>query len=154
MKAKQLHLGLLGLLGLIAFLIFGGWWWAQGQLGSRVSQLQKLNADAILANQQVENLHKLQADYDSLASLTAQVQSVLPPQKEQADVIAQISQLAADNGVELSGLTFDSTQGLPSDKSQSQPASIGGIFVMPVHFSTTSSYQNLANLLKNFENQE
>lgn len=154
MKAKQLFIILLtGLLvlgvgGLISFGV------AQSTLGNKISQLQRLAGDIQLENDQIARLKQLESDYKHVEPLAAKVASVLPQQKEQADVIAQIATIVRNNGLELDGLTFEDTKGLPDERSQTQTGPLGGILIMPVRFQTNSNYKQLQSMLRNFEQQQ
>ncbi len=152
LKPKQVYFGLIILL---AVLLVGGlisFSSLQKQLGKKIANLTRVDSDIVLENQQIGKLQQLQTDYQQVQPLADQVQAVLPPQKNQAEVVAQIATIVQGRGLVLSGLTFDTTQGLPSDQSQTQPAiGVSGIFVMPVKFETTGSYNKIEALLKSFE---
>lgn len=153
MTPKQFNYILWTLVGIVVGGALIGFILTQQTISQRISNLQRLSGDIEVENQQLEKLRVLEADYKKYEPLAAKAQTVLPNQKQQSEVVAQISTLARNNGMELKGLTFDATEGLPNEKSQTQPGSIGGILVMPVRFEATGSYQQLQNLLKNFEQQ-
>ena len=153
MTPKYLHYGLLGLIGITVIGTLIGFVLSQQQISKRISSLQQLSSDIVIENEQLERLRNLESDYKKYEPLATKAQTILPNQKQQSEVVAQISTIARSNGMELKGLTFDATQGLPSDRSQTQPGSIGGILVMPVRFEATGTYQQLQNLLQNFEHQ-
>src|SRR5687767_7719053 len=153
MTPRTLHYTLLGLIGLIVLVTLGGFFFAQKQINTRILSLQKLSGDIAIENQQLERMRHLESDYKEYEPLATKAQSVLPDQKQQSEVVAQISTIAHSNGMELTGLTFDPTQGLPSERSQTQPGTIGGILVMPVRFEAKGSYAQLQSLLQTFERQ-
>lgn len=153
MTPKILHYALLGLIGTVIVGTLVGYVLAQQQVNSRIVSLQQLSGDIAIENEQLQRLRSLESDYKKYEPLAAKAQTILPDQKQQSEVVAQISTIARSNGMELKGLTFDATQGLPSERSQTQPGSIGGILVMPVRFEATGTYQQLQSLLQNFERQ-
>ncbi|MBI4101050.1 type 4a pilus biogenesis protein PilO [Candidatus Microgenomates bacterium] len=154
MKPKQLYIFLLSLFAAVIAAGLIGYGLGHRLLASKISSLKKLSGDITLESEHIDNLQRLQADYQKIQPLADKAQSVLPAQKQQAEVIAQIGTIVKNNGLELAGLTFESTQGLPDEKSQSKPATIGGILVMPVRFQTTSSYSQLQSLLASFEKEQ
>ncbi len=154
MKAKQLFWVVVALLVLSVVGGLGGFWLSHQMLGTRITKLQRLTGDILLENDQINRLKKLDADYRQIEPLAQKVASVLPAQKAQADVVAQIATIVRNNGLELGGLTFESTKGLPDERSQTQAGSLSGILIMPVRFQTTSSYAQLQSMLLNFEQQQ
>jgi hypothetical protein len=153
MNPKQLHFGLWGLIGLVLLVGLGSFIIVQRTISQKVAKLQQLSGDVVIENQRLQRLRKLEEDYEAYEPLATKAKSILPDQKQQSEVVAQISTIARSNGMDLTGLTFDPTQGLPNERSQTQPGSIGGILVMPVRFEARSSYQQLQSLLREFERQ-
>lgn len=154
MKPKKLFIILNVLLGIVLVGGLGGWYLAQRSLTSRIGRLQRLTGDILLENDQINRLKQLTADYKRIEPLAEQVQSILPAQKAQADVVAQIATIVRSHGLELSALTFEATKGLPDERSQTQTGPLSGIFIMPVRFQTTSSYGQLQAVLSSFERQQ
>lgn len=154
MKPKQLTYILVALLAMIFILGIAGFVYGQGQLSVKIRQIQKTSADIKLQTQELEHLAKLEKSYQQIAPLDKKAQSVLPTQKQQSEVIAQITTLIKRNGMNIDGLTFEKTSGLPSETSQTQPGSVGGILVMPVKFQATATYQQMIGLLSSFEQQQ
>lgn len=154
MKPQRLHLiliiliALLGLGGIVGYYLF----WQQ--LSARITTLSKTASDLALEFDQTKRLQKLEAQYANIEPLALTAQGVLPVQKEQAEVVAQISTIVRGNGLSINGLTFDTTKGLPSEQSQTLPGKIGGILIMPVRFQTAGSYGQIQALLRSFESQQ
>ena len=154
MRAKQLYIVLIGLLSLAVVGGLTAFWLSHRVLGTRIAKLQRLTGDILLENDQINRLKKLEADYKRIEPLAVRVNSILPAQKAQADVVAQIATIVRNNGLALGGLTFDTTKGLPDERSQTLAGQQPGILIMPVRFQTTSSYGQLISVLNNFERQQ
>ncbi len=154
MKPKVLTYILILILVAILAIGFGGFVYGQSILDKKVQDIQKVSADIKLQTQELEHLAKLEKNYQLIAPLDKKAQSVLPAQKQQSEVIAQISTLIRRNGMSVDGLTFEKTAGLPSEKSQTQPGQVGGILVMPVKFQVTATYAQMIGLLASFEQQQ
>lgn len=154
MKPKQLTFVLFGVLGLVIVLGIGGFVYGQKLLSTKIQQIQRISADIKLQTQELEHLAKLEKNYQQIAPLDQKAQSVLPTQKQQSDVVAQITTLIKRNGMSIDGLTFEKTSGLPSETSQTQPGKVGGILVMPVKFQATATYSQMISLLSSFEQQQ
>lgn len=154
MKPKQLYFVLLGLIGLITVGTLGAYYMLHGTLNAKIASLKKISGDITLENEQIDRIKKLEKDLREIEPLAEKAQAVLPQQKQQDEVVAQISTIVRNNGLSISGLTFEATKGLPDDKSQTEASSISGILLMPVHFNTVSTYQQLTDLLLSFERQQ
>lgn len=154
MKPNQLYYGLLGLLALVIIGGLAGFWIAHKQLDNKISTLRKLSGDLSLENDQISRLQKLESQYKQIEPLANKASSVLPDRKHQDEVVAQVSTIVKNNGLELAGLTFDDTSGLPDERSQTIASGIGGISVMPVRFQTTGRYEQLDAMLRDFEKQQ
>lgn len=154
MKAKQLYFLLLGGLAIVVLATVVGFFTGHKQLNGRVGELRKASADLVIANQELSRLDKLRAQYAEIRPLAEKASSVLPTQKEQDQVVAQVAKIVARQGLGLAGLSFKQTDGLPDERSQSLPAEIGGILMMPVQFETSGTYRQIQSLLLSFERQQ
>ncbi len=154
MKPKKLYFVLLGLIGLLTALTFAMFIFGQQLLSKRITEIQTLSGDIQLQTEQIQSLQTQEKDFAEIAPLAEKAQSILPSQKDQAEVVAQISSIVAQSGLPLGGLAFESTQGLPSDKSQTIPGKVSGILIMPVNFETSGTYAQLQGLLQAIEKQE
>lgn len=154
MNPKKFFFTLLGI-SLVLLLAVGiSFWMANHQLNQKIIKLNKLNTDLILENEQISRLKKLQAQYNDIRPLAEKASAVLPDQKAQDQVVAQVAAIVNKSGLDLSGLTFEKTTGLPDEQSQTTASGIGGIQVMPVRFQTTGNYRQLQAMLLNFEKQQ
>lgn len=154
MKPKQLYIILLSTIGVVTLGGLAAFVLTQKPLSLRITKLRRLSADIVLETEQISRLRSLEADYKKIEPLALKVQSVLPAQKQQGEVVAQVSTIVRNNGLSLTALTFDTTSGLPDERSQTVAGTIGGILIMPVRFETTGSYQQLAALMRSFEQQQ
>ena len=154
MSPKQLSIILSGLLSLIIIGTLTAFVLIHRTINTKIIRLQRLSGDVVLENEQINRLRNLEADYKKNEPLALKAQSVLPNQKQQSEVVAQISAIVKGNGMELSGLSFEQTKGLPDEKSQTIAGRVSGILTMPVRFDSTGSYQQLQGLLQSFERQQ
>jgi Tfp pilus assembly protein PilO len=154
MKPKQLYFMLLALTVTLALATIAVFILSQRKIDSKITKIQHLSADVELQDDRLTELKRLEKDYQELLPLINKVKNILPEQKQQAEIIAQISTLATQSNLELTNLSFQSTTGLPGPTSQTENATIGGIKTMPVSFKITGSFSQLLNLLEKFEHQE
>jgi Tfp pilus assembly protein PilO len=154
MSAKRFFYVLAGILVLMGLGITGGFYYAQRQLAANITSLNHLASEIEIENREKTRLESLQRNFRTIEPLAAKVQAILPAQKQQGEVVAQISQIVTSRGIPLTGLAFDTTKGLPNDKSQTQASKIGGIAVMPVKFQVDATSTQLQALLKALEQQE
>ena len=120
MTSKHLYFGMIGIIVLlIAGLIFGAYG-ADQLLQSQSKQLVNNRLQtSVLAQEQTELIQAKQdvKKYQNLATVT---QNIVPQDKDQAETVLQIVNLANKNGVALASITFPSSSlGLQTGQSAS-----------------------------------
>jgi|ERR1017187_1407809 hypothetical protein len=120
MTSKHLYFGMIGIIVLlIAGLIFGAYG-ADQLLQSQSKQLVNNRLQtSVLAQEQMELIQAKQdvKKYQNLATIT---QNIVPQDKDQAETVLQIVNLANKNGVALASITFPSSSlGLQTGQSAS-----------------------------------
>lgn len=154
MTPKQLYFTLLGVIGVLTLSLGAGFVLGHQRLDSRISELEQLQADNVLANERIRQLEDLEANYEEIQPLAVKIRSILPTEKKQAEVAAQVEKVVGSAGLRLNSISFEATQGLPSDTSQTTKSPVGGTLVMPAQFNITGTYGQLQDMLRKFENQE
>lgn len=154
MKPKQLYFTLLAFSIVIAAAILAMFFFGQRQIETRVTVIEKLSADVEIQENRLKELKKLEAEYQELLPLINKVKNVLPEQKQQAEIIAQIAKLATQSNLKVNDLSFQATSGLPGPITQTENVAVGGIKTMPVTFEIDGSFEQLQSLLQKFEKQE
>lgn len=166
MNSKKMYFILLGLIiGITAAGSFGAYT-GNALLQKKSDELAGLKLEqysnqidqniALRANEKVE-------EYKDVIEL---VQTVIPQDKDQAQTIAEILQIANEAGVSLNGFTFTGSsldaaqpkklkEGTPKPISQLTPVTgLGGIYAMEVNTSSSSSveFSNFIMFLQKLEN--
>jgi len=101
------------------------------------------------ADQQIEDIGKLRAQYKhDVVPLQAQINAALPKTKNQTEILAQIQHVASDVGLSISGVAFAGSAG-PSATSQAVKS--GLVLALPVTFQTTGTYAQLEAFLSKME---
>ena len=149
MTSKQLYFVLLGAICAMVLALVGG---AYGMNKLLQAQAARLSDDrlhvAVLDDQQTQ-LDKAKADVDKYQDLGNVVKSVVPQDKDQAQTVRQIVNIASANGVPLSSISFpNSTLGTAKTKgtssslqlSQLTPvAGIKGMYTLQLTIQTNNS---------------
>jgi hypothetical protein len=124
LNSKNLRLILLGLLGLsfilFAIIIFLG----LSALGSESRHMVELKVQSQTADNQLSNLEQSKKDIEKYSYFKDVAKSVIPSDKDQAEAVLEINQMADAAGLSIQSITFPaSTLGaLPSVSSDTQDA--------------------------------
>lgn len=154
MSPKNLSHILTGLIGVLVALALAGFWFGHQELDEKAGELSHRLTDTNLINEQIRSLQSLERQYEEVQPLEEQVYQVLPTGKQQSRVSLQLNQIVNNAGLNLRGLTFDSTSGQPGERSQTLSSNVPGVLVMPVRFTISSDYQDFLRLLRSIENQQ
>lgn len=107
MNSKRVYFLTLGLIGLLLVGLVAGTFGANNLLQAKSAKLKdlKLNSE-VLANQQ-RQLTKAKQDVAKYGSLEHIAQTIVPQDKDQAEAVREIANLASDSGIgQLSSITF------------------------------------------------
>lgn len=141
MTSKQLHLSLLIALGVLFLGLLGGVYGTNKLLTNQANTLLGLKAkDQALAQEQLI-LNKAKKDVAAYDSLNQIAQAVVPQDKNQAEAVQEIVNIAAANGVTLASINFPaSTLGLSPSGAASTGTSSGSTgTVRPVSGNSKSA---------------
>jgi hypothetical protein len=166
MKAKQLYFVLIGLCCLAFLAIFGVAFGANKILGQQATKLSNLRALNTAAQNEQTSLLQDKADIIKYGNLNTIAASIVPQDKDQAQAVRQIVNIAAANGIKLTSITFPtSTLGATSSGSpkpgltQLEPVNgISGVYnlqititLAPQDQTPTVPYSSFLNFLSGLE---
>ncbi len=151
---KQLFITLVTIVSLVIMVGLVGFWMSHRALAGKADNLSVLMTDISVINERLTSLEQLEQEYAELADLRDSVYKILPEEKEQAKVALQLQAIVSSVGLELRGLSFESTSGRPGEISQTLTSSIPNVRIMPVRFQIVSSYQEFIQLLEALENNK
>ena len=142
MKPKQFFYVLIGLFSALVVAGAGGYYLALQQLKGQSIKLSVGRADQAEADSRIENLTRLQRQYnrDILPILPLLDQS-LPRDKKQTEILTQLQNIAAQVGLQITAVSMPSPLGLPT--STSQTIKSGTILALPITFQLSGSYDQL-----------
>jgi hypothetical protein len=106
MTSKRLHLIMIAVLVLLFIGLVGGAYGINTLLASRADKLVTLKAKGQALAQEQLSLNQAKKDITTYAGLDKIAQSVVPQDKDQAEAIREIVNLAATNNVSLASITF------------------------------------------------
>lgn len=109
MTAKRLYFGLLAIVGLLIVGLVGGVYGTNQLLSSEANTLTGLKAKSQALTQQQEGLASAKKDVQKYASLEAIAEAVVPQDKNQAEAVRELVNIAAANNVSLGAITFPSS---------------------------------------------
>jgi hypothetical protein len=110
MKARHLYYTLVGVVVLLCAGLFGIAYATNAILGPQATKLSKLKADAQALQDQESTLAKNKKDIKRYADLNTIAETVVPQDKDQAEAVREIVNIAAQSGIQkLSSITFPSS---------------------------------------------
>jgi Tfp pilus assembly protein PilO len=156
MTAKKFYIALIGLIALSFIAVAGSYSWGSGQLESEALAVSDLKADYDVTQEAILKLQKAQTDTEEVDSVVEILDRLLPEQKEQDKLIADIIYTAtAEAGIPFSKVDTFSFQGgtEPNSLSGTTPSKEGaGVYEYPFSISISSiSYDTLLKLLQEIE---
>lgn len=128
MSSKRLHTVLIGIVALLFVCLLGGVYGVNKLLTSETDNLVVLKAKSQALTQEQTSLNKAKKDALRYENLNKIAQAVVPQDKNQAEAVREIVNIAADNGITLAAINFPaSTLGnLPNGTAApATPASAG-----------------------------
>jgi Tfp pilus assembly protein PilO len=151
MKPKLFFFIVLGSLVVIAGLGGAGYYYGLNYIHTQSNELAVQLAEQKAADAQIESLTKLEVKYQKeIVPIIPLVDGILPRNKKQSEILAQIERLAASNGLGFDGISIPPPGGLPS--SVSQTINAGNVLAMPINFSVEGSYAKLETFTAQLEN--
>jgi len=126
MTSKRLHLVLLIALGLLLIGLIGGVYGTNKLLGGQADKLLGLKAKDQALSQEQLTLNQAKKDIKTYEGLNKIAQAVVPQDKNQAEAVQEIVNIASENGVALSSINFPaSSLGLLPNGSSTTSGSSG-----------------------------
>jgi hypothetical protein len=106
MNSRRVYFGLLGLIGLLSIALIIGAYGANNLLAARAKTLTGLKAQSAALAQEQISFELAKKNIQKYAGLEQIAQAVVPQDKNQAQAVRQIVNIAAANGVSLGSITF------------------------------------------------
>lgn len=106
MTSKRLYYLLIGAIAALCVALIGGTYATNSLLTSRAGQLTQLKAKSQALNQEQLSLNQAKKDIKNYSGLEKITRAVVPEDKNQAETVRQIVNIAAANGINLANITF------------------------------------------------
>jgi len=106
MNAKRMHFLLLGLLVLSLLGLLGGAYEINGLLGSQATKLANLKSREQTLEAQQTGLKKAKKDINTYGELSKLTSQIVPQDKDQAQTVRELVNIAADAGVKITTISF------------------------------------------------
>lgn len=131
---KRLYFLLIAVIGLAVIGLAAGAYGANNLLASRAAKLTALKAKSQALDQEQQGFLKARQDIKTYSGLEKIAQAVVPEDKDQAQTVREIVNIAAANGISLSAINFPasslggtgapSAQGVATSQSSSAASSL------------------------------
>jgi Tfp pilus assembly protein FimV len=125
MSSKRLNRLLLATIALLIVALGGGVYAVNGVLGQRADKVTKLKAKSQALDQEQVQLTKAKQEIKQYAGLYKTAQAVVPEDKNQAEVVREIVNVASANNIKLASISF------PASTLGSSPAGVTGTQAAP-----------------------
>jgi hypothetical protein len=106
MSSKRLYFLLIGFIGLLFVGLIAGTYGANNLLSNQANQLTSLKAKSLAIGQEQASLKKAKEDVIKYSDLDKIAKSVVPQDKDQAEAVREIVNIAALYNVSLSAINF------------------------------------------------
>lgn len=140
---------------LIAFIGIGvvGLYFANQKLTGIAKETAKLKADVSIGQQQLVAYQKTKDQVDALSYVSDLANKVLPADKDQSAIVAEVSEFALRSGVTISQINFSDVAKPASSGVKKSLVIPKGVSVIPVtvQLQAGAKYDNLLTFLKTLE---
>lgn len=158
MTSKRLYFILVAALSLLVIGFLGGAYGANLVLQQQAQTVLKARSKSASLEQQQVQLNRAKASIIKYKEVGAIAKSIVPQDKDQAQAVREIVNVAAQNGVELGTITFPTstlggaTSGAGASKlSQLKPATgISGVYTLQITVQSDSTRPSDYNKFINF----
>ena len=106
MNSKRLYFALLGLIGLLFVGLLFGTYSANQLLAKKADRLSTLKAESQALSDERLTLRKAKGDIAKYESLEKIVKTVVPEDKDQAEAVRELVNIAASKGISLGSISF------------------------------------------------
>ncbi len=104
--SKRLYFVLIALIGLLLFGLVAGAYGANRLLTTRAAKLTNFKAESLALDQQQLSLATAKKEVKTCVSLRQIAQSVVPEDKDQAEAVREVVNIAGANGINLGAINF------------------------------------------------
>lgn len=156
MTPKRLYFAMIGCLALAILGSLGGIYWANGMLKSKSQTVAGLMAERDAQTDQINKLRSSKNTADQSQKLNDLINSLLPKQKKQENLVADIIYTSTKQaGVldsQITNISFNNSGAPTSLSGTSQSKDIQGVYVYPFTLQLKDiSYQTMLQLFSEFE---
>jgi len=124
MNNKQLRMVLLGLLGLLILLFAALSYLGVSQINKKGQKVVDLKLQNVVLESQIENLVQAKKEISQYVYFKSIANSVIPNDKDQAQAVLDLTQMAQESGILIQNITFPSSNlGVRSTESNSSTSS-------------------------------
>jgi len=146
MSSKRLYYLLIGLITVLFVGLLAGTYGANSLLSNQADKLTALKAKSMALTEEQLTLNEAKKDVQKYASLEQIAQTVVPEDKDQAEAVREITNIAAASGVSLASINFPaSTLGTSTDVTST--SSTGAAATAPAISSANSPTDRLSQLV-------
>jgi hypothetical protein len=119
MNPKRFFFVFLGIISTLILLSGGGYYWGYTKIHTTSDNLSQELANQAATDDQLTAIGRLQFTYNrDIKPILPLIDQALPRTKNQTEILSQLQRIAGDSGLALTGVSFPSAVGLPSNLTQ------------------------------------
>ncbi|HIA92077.1 TPA: hypothetical protein EYO12_03105 [Candidatus Saccharibacteria bacterium] len=131
------------------------YYFVQNDLESNLELIREKTAELDTIDEKARLLNDTKIELQTLKdqNIDQKISTILPDVKNQPQAIQNLYSIFDQNKIELTGITFESTEDEPNNTSQSTATDVTGVLSLPVEltFNPEMSYSKAKNLIKDLQ---
>ena len=134
----------------------GVFYLVDGQLQTKADDVNSLKAELEILDLKIQNSRSAAEELDKFRDVEAIINDVLPPEKIQNDIVAEILAIASDNQTSVESISFPSSGDAQNfASSQTEPvAGVPGVLAVAIQLDLTADFASTLSLLEDFEGNQ
>lgn len=150
MNPKQFFYILIGVLGVTLSAGGAGYYFAVQALNEHSTELAVKLASAANTSEEIDRLNRLKLQYSrEIEPILSAMDTALPREKKQTEILAQLQNLAGEQGLVITSVNMPSPLGVPT--AVSQTVKTGEVLALPINFQLAGTYNQLQSFLQRVE---
>lgn len=157
MTPKKVFLAMLAALTIVVAIGGGVFYMIDGQLAAKAEEINTLKADVDILDQKIQFSQGAAQELEKYRDIESLLNDVLPPEKIQNDIVAEILDISGRNNASVNNISFPSTDtGAPDfSKSQTLPVDgVPGVLAVEIRLELEANFTNTLSLLDDFEKNQ
>ena len=153
---KRVFYVMIGVVSLVVLVGVGIFYYVDSLFASNAQEISNLKADDAILEERIRKGREIEQQLKDIEFLVPVIEEVLPSDKQQSNLVGELTEIENQTGVELQNITFPGSDigdgGDPSITQTENLESLGRVKLLPVNTSFQCvSFDQLLNFLEKTE---